>query len=375
MSAEFIQYQSIQGQDVWERAQSKGRLLSFDLELTARCNNDCTHCYINLPAGDAAARAAELSLAEIDDLANQAIKLGALWCLVTGGEPLLRRDFAEIYMRLKRKGLLLSVFTNACLINEEHIDLFKRYPPRDIEVTVYGVTEETYERVSRKPGTYAAFRRGLDLLQHNGIPVRLKAMALRTNAHEMPAIAEFCRARTSDYFRFDPQLHLRYDRDPVRNAEILAERLPPEEVARIEGEDAQRAGAMDKQCNDLVNPALEQTNSDYLIRCGAGIDSCSIGYDGTFRLCSGLQAPGTTLDLRQVSLAEAWNEFVPRVRGLRISDQKYQESCARCAIVNLCLTCAAHSYLESGQLDSWNASFCAIAHARAARLAGETGQA
>ena len=142
--------------------------LSFDLELTARCNNDCRHCYINLPAGDLEARQNELSLAEISDIADQAVDLGALWCLVTGGEPLLRQDFAEIYLMLKRKGLLVSVFTNACLVTEEHVALFKNYPPRDLEVTVYGITQETYERVTRRPGSYAAFRRGLDLLLEAG---------------------------------------------------------------------------------------------------------------------------------------------------------------------------------------------------------------
>jgi MoaA/NifB/PqqE/SkfB family radical SAM enzyme len=136
--------------------------LDFTLEITARCNNACRHCYINLPAGDREARRKELSLDEINDIAGQAAELGALWCLVTGGEPLLRKDFAEIYLALKRKGLLISVFTNACLVTKNTWRLFKKYPPRDLEVTLYGITAETYERVTGKPGSYAALRRGLD---------------------------------------------------------------------------------------------------------------------------------------------------------------------------------------------------------------------
>jgi len=131
------------------------------LELTARCNNDCRHCYINLPAGDKAARAAELTTDEVLALGREAADLGALWVLLTGGEPLLRDDFAEVYLGLKRLGLLVSVFTNACLVTPEHVELFRRYPPRDIEVSVYGATRETYERVTRRPApttrSYAAF--------------------------------------------------------------------------------------------------------------------------------------------------------------------------------------------------------------------------
>lgn len=371
MGADYTGFESLPDYPIWERAMQNQRLLSFDLELTARCNNDCTHCYINLPAGDAAAKAAELTLAEIDDLASQAVSLGALWCLITGGEPLLRRDFADVYMLLKRKGLLITVFTNACLVTEEHVALFKRYPPRDFEVTVYGITEETYERVTRKPGSYAAFRRGLDLLLASGIPVRLKAMALRSNVHELPEIAAFCRAHTCDYFRFDPLLHLRYDRDPRRNAEIIAERLPPEEVVRIEAEDPERSQQMQDHCSDFVMPEMEQASDNHLFHCGAGRDSCSIGYDGTFRLCAGLVAPGTTCNLRQITLAEAWNNLVPRVLGLRASDEKFLSSCRTCPLINLCLWCPAHGYLESGRMDSWNASFCAVAHARGAALSDE----
>ena len=159
---------------LWNKMKSKGDLFSFDLELTARCNNDCRHCYINLPANDKAAQAKELSLAEIEAIADQAVELGAMWCLLTGGEPLLREDFAEVYMMLKRKGLLLSVFTNATLVRPEHIALFKKYPPRDIEVTIYGSSKASYERVTRRHGSFAAFKRGLDRLFEAGAPVRRK---------------------------------------------------------------------------------------------------------------------------------------------------------------------------------------------------------
>ena len=66
-------------------------------------------------------------------------------------------------------------------------------------------------------------------------------MALRSNVHELPEIARFCRQYTCDYFRFDPLLHLRYDGDPQRNAEIKLERLSPEEIVAIEQADEERA--------------------------------------------------------------------------------------------------------------------------------------
>ena len=50
---------------LWEKTRAKRTPLSFELEFTARCNNDCRHCTINLPAGDKVARDKELSLEEI----------------------------------------------------------------------------------------------------------------------------------------------------------------------------------------------------------------------------------------------------------------------------------------------------------------------
>jgi radical SAM protein with 4Fe4S-binding SPASM domain len=340
-------------------------LVSFDLELTARCNNDCTHCYINLPAGDKTAKAAELSPGQIADIAGQAVELGALWCLITGGEPLLREDFAEIYLLLKRKGLLVSVFTNAAPVTEDHVRLFRRYPPRDIEVTVYGVTQATYERVTRRPGSFAAFQRGLNLLLDSCVRVRLKAMALRSNAHELPQIAEFCRAHTKDYFRFDPQLHLRFDGDARRNDEIRAERLSPAEIVALERSDQERAQAMDEHCDRFIFPDTPDYGCHHMFHCGAGKASFTVGYDGVLRLCSSLWHPATLYDLKAGTVRDAWRNHVPRVLGMTSDDAEFLATCRRCNVVNLCLWCPAHAFLETGRMDARVQSFCQIAHARA----------
>ncbi|MGD8475344.1 MAG: radical SAM protein, partial [Anaerolineae bacterium] len=269
--------------------------------------------------------------------------------------------------------LLVSVFTNACLVTKEHVALFTKHPPRGVEVTVYGATEETYERVTRRPGSYAAFRRGLDLLLDNGIKVRLKAMALRSNVHELPAIATFCRERTTGAFRFDPLLHLRYDGDPLRNEEIRAERLSPEEIVAIEQGDEERATALEQGCDKLIFPTYEGEVCDHLFHCGAGNRSFVVSYDGVFRLCADLWHPDCTYDLRRGRLKEAWEELVPRVRDLRSADPEYLKRCRRCPIFNLCLWCPAHAHLETGNLDGFVPYFCQVAHARAEALEARLG--
>lgn len=360
----------IQDFPLWSKLEAKQAPFSFDLEVTARCNNDCRHCYINLPAGDQAAMREELTAGEILDIGRQAVEMGAVWCLLTGGEPLLRADFEEIYLGLKRLGLLVSVFTNACLVTPATVGLFKKYPPRDLEVTLYGAGRETYEAVTRSPGSWDRFTRGLRLLSEAGVKVRFKAMALRSNAHEFRQMSEFCRRYTKDYFRFDPVLHLRFDGDPVRNAEIRGERLSPVEVVALERADPERFESLLEGCagGELINPEFQHKGCDHLFHCGAGRVGFSIGYDGTFRLCSSLWHPHTTYDLRKGSLREAWEQWAPRVRDLRSTNPEFLARCRRCAIINLCLWCPAHAALETGAMDRWVEYFCDVAHARAAAL-------
>lgn len=353
---------------LWEKIRNQRSLVSFDLEITARCNHDCRHCYINLPANGKTAAAEELTVEEIKEIADEAVSLGALWCLITGGEPLIRSDFEEIYLALKRKGLLVSVFTNATLINSDHIQLFKKYPPRDVEVTVYGATEATYERVTRKPGSFAGFMRGLGRLFEGGIKVRLKSMALRSNVAELPEIAKFCRQRTKDYFRFDPFLHLRFDANPKKNEDIKSERLSPADIVSQERSDPERFERLKKGCKTLINPHFSEISCNHLFHCGTGNGSFAVSYDGLFRLCSSLWHPECIYDLKKGSLSDAWHNFVPKVREMRSDRTEFLNKCRVCPLINLCMWCPAHAYLETGELDAPVPYFCDVAHARAAAI-------
>ena len=144
-------------------------------------------------------------------------------------------------------------------------------------MTVYGVTRETYEAVTRRPGSFDAFMHGLDLLLAAGIRVRLKAMAIKTNLHEYEAIAAFCQAKTKDYYRFDPQLHLRFDGDAARNLVIRAERLSPDEIVALEKADEKRVERHEGELRHLHRPAdMSHVGCDHLFHCGAGSGSFSV---------------------------------------------------------------------------------------------------
>jgi len=206
--------------------------------------------------------------------------------------------------------------------------------------------------------------KGLALLLDNGIKVRLKAMALRSNLREIEEISRFCREKTKDYFRLDPLLHLRYDRDLERNEEIRSERLSPEEIVALEASDPERFEALQKSCERLILSDSLAPDCNHLFHCGAGNDNFNLSYDGLLRLCSSLWHPDCVYDLKKGNLKEAWQSFIPEVREMRSNRSEFLEKCRGCSIVNLCMWCPAHAHLETGAMDTPVDYFCRVAHAR-----------
>ena len=143
----------------------------LDIELTERCNNNCIHCCINLPCSDPRAVKRESSTERIKNILRESVSLGCFSVRFTGGEPLLRDDFKELYLFARKLGLKVLLFTNAVLITPDLAALFTRIPPLEkIEVSVYGMRKSSYEAVTRVPGSYAAARKGINLLLKNRIP-------------------------------------------------------------------------------------------------------------------------------------------------------------------------------------------------------------
>lgn len=354
---------SIKDLPLWKKTFQSRTLLDLTLELTARCNNACSHCYVNLPANDAAGIKKELTFSEIKSIIDQAVDLGCLWAHLTGGEPLLRKDFKQIYLYLKQKGLLITLFTNASLISKAHIELFRQYPPRNIEVSVYGVTEKTHKKVTQK-NWFKQSLNGIDQLIRASIPVTLKSTILRANVKELDQISAWCRDKSNQPFRFDPFLHLRTDRDEKRNADIRSQRLGARQIVALERKDVLRFDALKKKCAALSGTRENEDAAHTLLQCGAGINSGCVSYDGMFRLCSSLCHSQCIYDLRTGTLSDAWHRFTPGIRAKTSDGTVFKENCMSCNIKPLCLCCPAHADLETGKLDGHVPYFCDMANQR-----------
>jgi radical SAM protein with 4Fe4S-binding SPASM domain len=339
------------------------KLARLDIELTERCNNDCIHCSINLPAGDPA-RAREWSAGAWKALLDEAAGLGALVVRMTGGEPLLREDFEEIYLHARKRGLRVMLFTNATLVTPGLARLLREVPPLEpAEVSVYGMTRESYEAVTRTPGSFGAFRRGLDLLRGHGVRLAVKGAVLPPTRPELDAFETW--AAGLDGASGPPPsallLDLRSRRDGGKNALIAGLRIGGDEfvaLARRRGEAA--VAEWRDFCARSGGP-----RDDRLFTCLPMGGSAAIDPYGRLQYCLALRHPDTVIDLAEAPLREAVTDFLPRVRDMRATDPAYLERCGRCFLRGLCEQCPAKSWAEHGTLDTPVEYFCGIAHAQA----------
>jgi len=216
------------------KEQTEGRRvpLSGSIEVTARCNLRCVHCYINEPVADNQVRNRELSKQELYSILDQITDEGCLWLLLTGGEPFVRPDFLDIYTYAKKKGMLITLFTNGTTITPRIADYLAEWRPSSIEITLYGFSKETYEKVTGVRGSYEQCMRGIDFLMERKLPLTLKSTILTLNKTEIWDIKRYAESLGVD-FRFDPVLNLRLD------GQIGPEeyRIHPEEIVALELED------------------------------------------------------------------------------------------------------------------------------------------
>jgi radical SAM protein with 4Fe4S-binding SPASM domain len=333
--------------------------ISGGIELTHRCNLACVHCYVNLPSNDRDAQARELTTDEWFRVLDQCADSGVLWLTLTGGEPLLRPDFCEIYEYAHGKGLVMSVYTNATMITERHLEMWQRCPPRALEITQYGWTRETYDAVTDAGAHFDRFQRGLARVRASGVAVTLKAIAMKASVHELVPIRDFARKEGLG-FRYDAIISPRIDggRKP------LAQRLSPAEVAAIEDADGDRKGAFADYCRTQIG---QVPVDDRKYQCGAGLNAFLIDPYGKMHVCELSRRPGW--DVLKDGLAEGFRTSFTAIRAEKRDDTG---GCGSCPTSGVCSNCIGMAELEARSIDMGDPYFCNVTDARGERFVGET---
>jgi radical SAM protein with 4Fe4S-binding SPASM domain len=351
--------------DLARRLQPDARRLPLEgsLETTFRCNLNCVHCYVNQPVDSAAARARELPTARLLTLIDEIAGAGCLGLLLTGGEVLVRADFRDLYPHAIRRGLLVTVFSNGTLVDDRVADLFDEYRPERVEISLYGMSRETSERITRVPGSHAATLRGIRRLRDRGIPFRLKTMAMSWNRHEIAAMAEYA-GELGVGFSCDGLLNPRIDCGADRTGAL---RLAPEEIVAVELKDPGRAGELRAFCQRFVRPEAVEPSPD-LYTCGAAQTSFALDPYGYLHPC--LLSRRAGVDLCEDSFAQGWSGPLARFRRQL---RRRPSPCRACSLISLCGSCPAAAELVHGDPEGLVVEFCRVTHLRAHVVMGDAG--
>lgn len=336
-----------------------GRLrvpINVTVEVTRRCPLTCSHCYNNLPMADPEARRQELSVEEHCRILDELAEAGCLFLLFTGGEIFARRDFLEIYRYAKQKGFIITLFTNGILINDRIADTLAEWRPFAIEITLYGRTRETYERLTGIPGSYDRCLAGIRRLKERGLPLALKTVAVTVNRHEIWDMKRFAEEELGLPFKFDAMMTPRID----CSQSPLELRLRPREILELDLDDPRRTEEWNRFSEEFIRPQQSSGHEGDVYHCGGGINSFAIDPLGRMSIC--VLSHVDEFDLRGASVREGWEHFLAQVRKRQITRVT---KCTSCQLKSVCGMCPANAELEGGDQEKPVEFLCQVAHLRA----------
>lgn len=339
-----------------DKASMTSTPISGTFELLPNCNMDCKMCYIRMTKSDVEKAGGLLPKDFWLNLADQAMKKGLLFLLLTGGEPLLYPDFFDLYKALMGKGLYLTVNTNGTLINEEIAKFFGEYCPRRLNITIYGKDDATYKTLCNNPKGFSQLERALYYLRRYNVPVKLNCSLTPYNYMQLDDMRKFAEKMgipiEIGYYMMPPNRKLekgQYDRH----------RLSPTLAAKA-AFDIKMHSLTPEERKETAKEILEKMHSSKLEEkpkcgfwCRAGNCSFWINWQGKMVPCGMLNEPCYSIE--EHGFENAWDIMSKDVRKISLSSK-----CYYCDKRSICMHCAATENAETGGFGCSPAYLCKL---------------
>ena len=325
-----------------------GLPIAGTFELTPRCNFNCKMCYVHLTEKEQKLRGRELTTEQWLSIGREAKEAGTVFLLLTGGEPTLRPDFPELLHQFKNMGMMVSVNSNGMLPGEGLLQQIINDPPVRINISLYGTSNETYEKQCGIPA-YDRVIRNIRALRDAGIEVKVNMSVTPDNKDDISSVYETAK-----------ELNVHTQATPYMFPPV---RLHPEMCGNNFRMDAEEAGKLQAQyeftkctkeqflqriqaLRDKVSPdELSAKDCDDgigdTIHCRAGKSSFWIDWDGEMTPCGQMAEPA--VNVLETGFAEAWRQTRANAAAIRLPPE-----CNNCDIKDICHACAAMCYCETG---------------------------
>jgi len=330
--------------------------------LTQRCNLQCSMCYICNPE----VANEELSGDQWLDIMKQARDAGMTFALITGGEPMMHKDFWQIYSGLRKLGVYVTVNSNGTTITPEIADRFKALPPVRFAVSVYGSSPEAYKKITGSAAAFDKLVKGLELLRERDLDFRLRTILTKDTAPDIENIVRF----TLSYgvpFAYGNYVFPKI----VENCnDPYAQRLHGEELAEYTGRisktmrdylkehgnprahiqqkireehKANKGKKFSPERAELKKRAYE-VMMQTVFRCHAGIASFGVTHNGFIRTCEIATDP--LFDLKKMSFKDAHKQLGEAMRNIPDCPE-----CVGCPDKPKCKTCPPRNFIETGSYE------------------------
>lgn len=340
--------------------------ISGAFELTPMCNFSCKMCYVRKTQTEVNEAGGLIPVEKWLEWADMAKKEGMLYLLITGGEPFSYPRFWELYEKLAMMGFVITINSNASLITEEIGKQLSYMPPKKINITLYGASNEMYESLCGVKNAFDRVKEAVDILKKYNIAFKFNCSITKHNVLELKSIYEFAKKQNV------PIQIATYMFPPVRSElckEIGSIRLSPEEAGKCTVEimemqlTEQQFQAYARQKIKFQTPVhnstetINQENGQEMT-CRAGRCSFWLDWQGKLSSCGMINEPRYCLN--EQSFSQAWKNIVDDTNQILC-----QAGCANCSNKRICHACIATAYCETGDIHGRPEYICQMLDAEA----------
>lgn len=337
---ELMEYKGSFEHYLCEKATRNNTPINAILELTPLCNMNCDMCFVRLSPKELEAQGRLCTLEEWMNVANDMKRAGTLFVLLTGGEPLLYPKFRELYLYLKKLGMIITINTNGTLINKEWAEFFKENMPRRINITLYGKDAKTYAKLCHYREGFEKTIRAIRLLKERNIDVKINGSITSANKEDSIMLMKIAQELEAPC-KLDTYMYPA-SRERERAFDENA-RLSPESAAKIRVEIIkQKYQNFEEMANDFILKSKNEVKNESMgVSCRAGRSSFAINWQGKMRPCIMVTQP--EMSVFSYGFLSAWDYINEKTVKIRLSSK-----CNQCTLREVCQTCAACALLETG---------------------------